>query len=73
MSPWRKLITLAPALAAKVRAMRPPKLRGVADAMLSGDPASSNLMKNPMMTLRSKNNPMKSFFLYFGKIFGNSK
>ena len=31
MSPWRKLITLAPALAAKVRAMRPPKLRVVAD------------------------------------------
>ena len=31
MSPWRKLITLAPALAAKVRARRPPKLRVVAD------------------------------------------
>ncbi len=31
MTPWRKLITLAPALAAKVRAMRPPKLRVVAD------------------------------------------
>lgn len=31
VSPWRKLITLAPALAAKVRAMRPPKLRVVAD------------------------------------------
>ncbi|MGC8968106.1 MAG: hypothetical protein ACP5JV_07275 [Thermus sp.] len=31
MSPWRKLIALAPALAAKVRAMRPPKLRVVAD------------------------------------------
>jgi len=28
---WRKLITLAPALAAKIRAMRPPKLRVVAD------------------------------------------
>ena len=31
MNPWRKLITLAPALAAKVRAVRPPKLRVVAD------------------------------------------
>lgn len=31
MTPWRKLITLAPDLAAKVRAMRPPKLRVVAD------------------------------------------
>lgn len=31
MTLWRKLITLAPDLAAKVRAMRPPKLRVVAD------------------------------------------
>ena len=31
MNPWRKLITLAPDLAAKVRAMRPPKIRVVAD------------------------------------------
>lgn len=31
MTPWRKLITLAMPLAAKVRAMRPPKLRVVAD------------------------------------------
>ncbi len=31
MSPWRKLIALAPDLAAKVRAMRPPKLRVAAD------------------------------------------
>jgi hypothetical protein len=28
---WRKLIALAPDLAAKIRAMRPPKLRVVAD------------------------------------------
>ena len=31
MNPWRKLRALAPDLAAKVRAMRPPKLRVVAD------------------------------------------
>ncbi|GAB5603907.1 hypothetical protein FJNA_24330 [Thermus sp. FJN-A] len=31
MSPWRKLIALAPELAAKVRTTRPPKLRVVAD------------------------------------------
>lgn len=31
MNPWRKLITLAPDLAAKVRATRPPKVRVMAD------------------------------------------
>ena len=31
MNPWRKLRALAPDLAAKVRAMRPPKIRVVAD------------------------------------------
>ena len=31
MNPWRELIALAPALAAKVRAAHPPKLRVVAD------------------------------------------
>ena len=31
MTPWGKLIALAPDLAAKVRAVRPPKLRVVAD------------------------------------------
>ena len=31
MTLWRTLITLAPDLAAKIRAMRPPKLRVVAD------------------------------------------
>jgi len=50
------------------------KLRGVADAMLSGDPASSNLTKNPTMTLRSKDNLMKWFFIwqYFRKFEINS-
>ncbi len=31
MTPWRKLILKAPPLAEKVRAMRPPKIRVVAD------------------------------------------
>jgi len=31
VNPWRELIALAPALAAKVRAAHPPKLRVVAD------------------------------------------
>jgi hypothetical protein len=31
VNPWRKLISLAPALAAKVRASRAPKLRVVVD------------------------------------------
>jgi hypothetical protein len=31
MSPWRKLILVARPLAEKVRAMRPPKIRVVAD------------------------------------------
>ncbi|MGC8968002.1 MAG: hypothetical protein ACP5JV_06740 [Thermus sp.] len=31
MNPWRKLVEVAPAIAAKMRAMRPPKLRVVAD------------------------------------------
>ena len=34
MTPWRKLAILAPELAAKLRALRPPKLRVVADGQV---------------------------------------